>query len=57
VTDSYLGRADLEALGLPPAVVSRLLRNTPFTGHDDEPVVEADRLQELLDMLDREGQS
>jgi hypothetical protein len=52
--DPYLDRDGLLALDIDPADVDRLLRNTPLTGHDGRPVVEAERLPELLEMLRRE---
>jgi hypothetical protein len=42
----YLGRADLLHLDLSKAATGRLLRGSPITGHDNQPVVEAERLTE-----------
>jgi hypothetical protein len=53
--DDYLDRDGLVALGLDQAEVDRLLRDTPLTGHFGRPVVEAEFLPELLEMLRREG--
>jgi hypothetical protein len=50
--DDYLDRDALLALDLDPATVDRLLRDSPLTGHDGRPVVEAERLADLLAMLD-----
>jgi hypothetical protein len=52
----YLAAADLAALGLDAATIARLLRDTPLSGHDGKPVVEAERLADLLGMLDIEDQ-
>jgi hypothetical protein len=49
----YLGRDDLLALDLDPATIDRLLCDTPHTGHGGQPVVAAERLDELL--ADLEG--
>jgi hypothetical protein len=51
----YLDREALLALDLPEATVDRLLRDTPLSGTDGRPVIEADRLDDLLGLLDREG--
>jgi hypothetical protein len=53
----YLGRADLEALGRDQRVIERLLHDTALTGHAGEPVVEAERLVDLLGLLEREDQA
>jgi hypothetical protein len=45
----YLGRDDLLALGIDPDEADTILRHSPLTGHDGQPVVEADRVAELLD--------
>ena len=50
----YLDRAALLALAIDPAIVDRLLRDTPLSGHDGRPVIEAERLDDLLGLLDRE---
>lgn len=50
----YLDKDDLLALEIDEADVDRLLRNTPLTGHGRRPVVEAERLHEILEMLHRE---
>jgi hypothetical protein len=59
VSDSpeYLGREDLVALGIELELVDCLLRATPLSGDDGRPVVEADRLRDLLAMLEPEGRS
>jgi hypothetical protein len=49
----YLDCDALLALGLAECDVDRLLRDTPHTGHGGRPVVEAERLAELLDMIRR----
>jgi hypothetical protein len=54
-SDDYLDRSGLLALGLDEADVTRLLRDTPLTGHDGRPVIETKRLPELLEMLRRAG--
>jgi hypothetical protein len=51
VSDDYLDRDGLLALGLDEADADRLLRDSPLTGHGARPVVEASRLPELLAML------
>jgi hypothetical protein len=50
----YLDREGLLALGLDEADVDQLLRDTPLSGHGGRPVVEADRLDDLLGILRRE---
>lgn len=50
MTDLY-GRTDLAALGLTDWQIDWLLRQALVTGHDRQPVVEADRLGELLEAL------
>jgi hypothetical protein len=50
----FLNRDHLLTLGLDPATVERLLHDSPLSGHDGRPVVEEDRLAELLEMLNRE---
>ncbi len=47
----YLDRDDLLARGIDEADVDLLLRDTPPTGDDGRPVVEAERLPHLLEML------
>jgi hypothetical protein len=49
LSEDYLDRDGLLALGLAQTTVDRLLRDSPMTGHDGRPVVEADRLSDLLD--------
>jgi hypothetical protein len=51
VSDDYLDRDWLLALGLDKADVDRLLRDSPLPGHCGRPLVVADRLQDLLQML------
>jgi hypothetical protein len=51
--DDFLDRDGLLALGLDEHVIDRLLRDTSHSGHDGRPVVDADRLPELLDMIQR----
>jgi hypothetical protein len=46
--DDYLGRTDLLALGIDPATVCHLLRHTPLTGHDGQPVVTTEQVEQLL---------
>jgi hypothetical protein len=53
--NNYMGRDDLLALDLDESVVDRLLRDTRHSGHDGRPVLDADRLDDLVAMLDREG--
>jgi hypothetical protein len=53
--DDYLDRDALLALGLTDPTVERLLRETPLSGHSGRPVIEAERLPELLAMLRQEG--
>jgi hypothetical protein len=50
----YLDRDGLLALGLAEANVDRLLCDTPLTGHDGRPVVEAERAEELAQIILRE---
>jgi len=50
----YLDRDDLLALDLDEATVDRLLRDTPLSGEGGRPVVEAERLEDLLEMLRQE---
>lgn len=57
MTLDYLDRDALLALGVDEADVDRLLRETPLTGHGGRPVVEAERLSELLEMLRRDERS
>ena len=49
----YLDKGALLALDLDPAELESLLRDSPITGHGGRPVVEADRLGELLAMIRR----
>jgi hypothetical protein len=44
----YLGRADLLRLDLSEVEPDRILRGSPITGHDNQPVLEAVRLPEWL---------
>jgi hypothetical protein len=53
--DDYLDRVGLLALGLDEPVVDRLCRDTPLSGHDGRPVVEAERLPDLLAVPDTGG--
>jgi hypothetical protein len=50
----FLNRDHLLTLGLDPATVERLLRDSPLSGHGGRPIVEEDRLAELLETLNRE---
>jgi hypothetical protein len=50
----YLDRDDLTALGLDPAIIERLLRDTPLTGHDGRPLVAAADLPDLLARAEEE---
>jgi hypothetical protein len=50
----YLDENGLRSLGLEKATIERLLQDTPLRGNGGRPVVEANRLTELLDMLRRE---
>jgi hypothetical protein len=50
----YLAECDLLALGIEADTVAWLLRRTPLTGHDGRPVVERDRLPDLLAERERE---
>jgi hypothetical protein len=52
-TDDHLGRDQLLDLGVDMADVDQLLRDSPLTGHGGRPFVEADRLRDLLEMLQR----
>jgi hypothetical protein len=52
--DDCLDRDDLLALGIDEADVDGLLRDSPLTGHGGRPVVEAGRLDELLEMIGRQ---
>jgi hypothetical protein len=49
--DDYLDRDALLALGIDEADADALLADSPLSGHDGRPVVEADRLDELLTAL------
>ena len=55
--NDFLNEADLLALGLCDRVVARLLHDSQLTGSGGQPVVEADRLPDLLAMLDLEGRA
>jgi hypothetical protein len=55
MNSDYLDRDDLLGLGLDEADVDRLLCDTPHSGHGGRPVIEAGRLHDVLDLLDREG--
>jgi hypothetical protein len=50
----YLDRDALLDFDIDPATVERLLRDSPLTGHGGRPVVEEERLDDLLEMLNRE---
>ena len=52
---AYLDRLALLALDLDEAIVNRLLEPSPDSGHDGRPVIEADRLEDLLALLDYDG--
>jgi hypothetical protein len=45
----YVGIDDLLALGFDPAQATDILRHSPLSGHDAQPLVEFERLAELLD--------
>jgi hypothetical protein len=51
IHDDYLDRNALMALGISDVVADRLMLGSPLTGHDGQPVVEAERLPELLAVL------
>jgi hypothetical protein len=51
----YLDRRALRDLGVDPAVISRILRASPLTGHDRRKLVEADSLLDLLGMPENGG--
>jgi hypothetical protein len=53
--DDILGKFWLEMLDIDETEVDRLLRETPLTGHEGQPVVESERLPELVDMLRRKS--
>lgn len=55
MNSDYLGRYDLLALNIDEAIVDRLLLETSLYGHDRQPVVEADRLNDLLALLELGG--
>jgi hypothetical protein len=55
IPEDYLDRDALQALGVDEADIARLLQATPLTGHDGRPVIEAEQLAELLEMLRRGG--
>jgi hypothetical protein len=40
-------------LGLDPAAADQLLSDSPLTGHDRRPVIEVERLDDLLVLLER----
>ena len=54
MSDDYLDRDGLLALGPDEADVDRLLRDSPLTGHGARPVVESNRLEDLLELLRQE---
>jgi hypothetical protein len=56
-TPDYLDRDGLLALGLAKPVVDRLLRDTPLSGHGGRPVVAAERLPDVLALLDGDGRA
>jgi len=47
----YLGRDDLLTLGLSEVEADALLADSPLTGHNGRPIIEAERLPELLEAL------
>jgi hypothetical protein len=51
----YLGRDDLRDLGIAEDLIEKLLANTPLRGHNNQPVIAAAELGDLLAMLDQEG--
>jgi hypothetical protein len=51
----YLDRSGLLSLGFDENDADHLLRLTCLTGHDNLPVVESERLAELLEMLGAQG--
>jgi hypothetical protein len=51
----YLDREQLLALDLDLDTVDRLLAASSLSGYDGRPVVEAERLADLLAQLDSEG--
>ncbi len=53
----YLDYDALLSLGIDPDIARRLLTTSPLTGHDGRPVIEAERLNELLGMIGRDGGS
>jgi hypothetical protein len=55
MTPDYLDRAALEDMGIDAAAIGRLLRDTPLSGHDGRPVVEAERLDDLVAELEEEA--
>jgi hypothetical protein len=57
IPDDYLDRNALTALGISDVDADSLLRDSPLTGHGGQPVVEAERLPELLAMLLREKEA
>jgi hypothetical protein len=50
----YLGLADLLALAIDPAIVDRLLQDTPLSGHGGRAVVPACELEDRIGMIRRE---
>jgi hypothetical protein len=50
----YLTRDDLLLAGLSEDEADAVLRLSPLTGHGGQPVLEADRLEDLLAQLDDE---
>jgi hypothetical protein len=52
---NYFDRAWLLNLGLDEKEAERFLRLSYLTGHAKQPVIEAEQLADLLEMLRREG--
>jgi hypothetical protein len=52
--DDYLDEHGLRSLGLEEASIERLLRISPLLGDGGRPIIEANRLPELLDSLQQE---
>jgi hypothetical protein len=50
----YLRRDDLRLLDLRESEISRMLASSPITGHDGQPVIEAERVREWLVLFERE---
>jgi hypothetical protein len=51
---NYLGRNDLLSRGLEPGIVDQLLARSQLTGHGGLPVIEEERLEELLEEIQEE---